>query len=43
MFSHILTVFTAFDGDSLVIPLSKDGFELTSITKKLQVQADFIF
>ena len=35
MFSHILTVFTAFDWDSLVTPLSKDGFELTSIAKKL--------
>ena len=35
MFSHILTIFTAFDGDSLVTPLSKDGFELTSIAKKL--------
>ena len=35
MSSHILTIFTAFDGGSLATPLSKDGFELTSIAKKL--------
>ena len=35
MSSDILTIFTAFDRVSLATPLSKDGFELISITKKL--------
>ena len=32
---HILTIFAAFDGGGLTTPLAKDGFELTSIAKKL--------
>ena len=35
MSSHILSIFTAFDEGSLATPLLNDGFELSSIAKKL--------
>ena len=32
---HILTFFNVFDGGSLTTSFSKDGFDLTNISKKL--------